>query len=93
MRLDFSEESVPDATTLLKFRHLLEEHEITKTIFEIVKEELEANGKILHGGTVIDATIIEAPSAMRNKVPPRIAVTVETRKCIKRKKEMNGISG
>lgn len=63
MHLDFYKEQVPDATTLLKFRHLLEEHHIGEQIFADVSSSLEKAGLIMHGGTIVDATIINAPSS------------------------------
>ena len=50
--LNFFEEQVPDATTLLKFRHLLEKHQIGKKLFEAINGLLEANGCVMHGGTI-----------------------------------------
>lgn len=67
MRFDFNEEQVPDSTTLLKFRHLLEQHHIGERIFADVKIRLEGKGLIMHGGTIVDATIISAPSSTKNK--------------------------
>lgn len=67
MHLDFLKEQVPDATTLLKFRHLLEEHKIGEQIFADIKARLESAGLIMHGGTIVDATIIAAPSSTKNR--------------------------
>ena len=67
MHLDFLNEQVPDATTLLKFRHLLEEHKIGEQIFADVRSRLESAGLIMHGGTIVDATIIAAPSSTKNR--------------------------
>ena len=67
MHLDFLKEQVPDATTLLKFRHLLEEHKIGEQIFADMRSRLESAGLIIHGGTIVDATIIAAPSSTKNK--------------------------
>ena len=66
MRINYLEEQVPDATTLLKFRHLLEKNKIGAAIFEDVKNRLEKAGLLMHGGTIVDATIIEAPSSTKN---------------------------
>ena len=60
-------ESVPDATTLLKFRHLLEEHGLGKALFEDIKDALDKAGLIMHGGSIVDATLIAAPSSTKNK--------------------------
>lgn len=66
MHMDFVSSQVPDSTTLLKFRHLLEEHEIGRQIFEDVNARLESVGLMMHGGTIVDATIISAPSSTKN---------------------------
>lgn len=66
MRLDFYSEQVPDSTTLLKFRHLLEQHQIGEKIFADLKERLDKSGLLMHGGTIVDATIIHAPSSTKN---------------------------
>jgi IS5 family transposase len=66
MCLNFLEQQVPDATTLLKFRHLLEEHHLGEKMFNAIKELLEANVCMMHGGTIIDATILNAPSSTKN---------------------------
>jgi IS5 family transposase len=71
MKLDFYQEDVPDATTLLGFRHLLEEHKVQKTLFEAINGLLEKNGKILRGGSVVDATILEAPTSTKNSAKSR----------------------
>lgn len=68
MGIDFaSGEQVPDATTLCKFRRLLTQHDLQKQFFDIVQKLLEHSGKKVHGGTIVDATIIEAPSSRKNK--------------------------
>lgn len=64
--LNFLEEQVPDATTLLKFRHLLEEHHLGEKLFEAIKGFLETNGCLMRGGTIVDATILPAPSSTKN---------------------------
>lgn len=71
MNLDFLKEQVPDATTLLHFRHLIEENNLGETIFKNVKSLLDEAGLIMHGGTIVDATIIEAPSSTKNKTGKR----------------------
>ena len=80
MHLDSSCEQVPDATTLLKFRHLLEKHNIGKKLFEDVKRRLEEKGMIMHGGTIVDATIINAPSSTKNKEGKRDPEMHQTKK-------------
>ena len=55
-RVDLGREGVPDATTLLNFRHLLEKHDLGAAIFAKVGELLQANGLKLCGATIVDAT-------------------------------------
>jgi IS5 family transposase len=64
--IDLGRESVPDATTLLKFRRLLEQHELTATILAEVNAHLGEKGLLMRRGTVVDATIIAAPSSTKN---------------------------
>lgn len=71
MRLNFMDEQIPDATTLLHFRHLLEKHNIGEKIFEDVNARLDASGLLRHGGTVVDSTLIEAPSSTKNEEEAR----------------------
>jgi len=66
-QVDLGREGVPDATTLLNFRHLLEKHQLGAAIFAKVGELLLANGLKLCGGTIVDATIIAAPSSTKNQ--------------------------
>jgi len=68
MKLDFLNEQVPDATTLLKFRHLIEKHKIGEQIFQDVTNRLEQCGLMMHGGTIVDASIIAAPSSTCNGI-------------------------
>jgi IS5 family transposase len=70
-RIDLGHERVPDATTLLKFRHLLEEHKIGAALFAKVGELLLANGMKLSGGTIVDATLIAAPPSTKNQEQAR----------------------
>ena len=80
MHLDFYKEQVTDATTLLKFRHLLEEHHIGEQIFADVSSRLEKAGLIMHGGTIVDTTIINAPSSTKNKEGKRDPEMHQTKK-------------
>jgi len=64
--IDLSRESVPDATTLLKFRRLLELGELTKKMFEEINAHLHQQGLLMRAGTIVDATIIAAPSSTKN---------------------------
>lgn len=68
MRLDFgADEQVPDATTLCKFRKLLTVNGLQKKFFDIVQGLLERSGKKVHGGTIVDATIIDASGSKKNR--------------------------
>lgn len=66
-RINFLEEQVPDATTLLHFRRILENNSISKKILEEINIILEKSGQMMKGGTIVDATIISAPSSTKNK--------------------------
>ena len=80
--VDLSRESAPDATTLLKFRRLLETHQLTERIFETINALLAAKGLILKEGTVVDATIIAAPSSTKNRSGERDPEMHQTKKAI-----------
>ena len=80
LHLDFFDEQVPDATTLLKFRRLLEKHKIGEKIFADVKERLEKAGLMMHGGTIVDATIISAPCSIKNRTGKRDPEMHQTKK-------------
>jgi IS5 family transposase len=66
-----AEDAVPDESTILRFRHLLEAHQLTEGIFALVRELLEARGLLLKAGTIVDATIIAAPSSTKNGTQTR----------------------
>jgi transposase, IS5 family len=70
-RIDLGRERVPDATTLLHFRHLLEKHGLGAALFAKVGELLMANGMKLSGGTIVDATLIAAPPSTKNQEKSR----------------------
>jgi IS5 family transposase len=78
--IDLGRERVPDATTLLRFRHLLEEHQIGAALFSKVGELLLAQGMKLSGGTIVDATLIAAPSSTKNEEQKRDPQMQQTRK-------------
>jgi transposase, IS5 family len=65
--IDLSRESVPDATTLLKFRRLLVGNDLTKALFEEINAHLAQQGLLMRAGTIVDATIIAAPSSTKNQ--------------------------
>jgi IS5 family transposase len=66
VRIDLSREAVPDATTLLKFRRLLETHDLTPALFAQINAHLRERGLLMREGTMIDATLIAAPSSTKN---------------------------
>ena len=78
--IDLGLESVPDATTLLKFRHLLEAHDLTKRIFEEVGALLSERKLLMREGTLVDATIIAAPSSTKNRQGKRDPDMHQTKK-------------
>jgi transposase, IS5 family len=65
--IDLNRKAAPDATTLLKFRHLLEEHQLTESIFSAINAHLAEKGLFLREGTIVDATLIAAPPSTKNK--------------------------
>jgi IS5 family transposase len=71
MGLDFAVEQAPDATTLLAFRHLMEEHGLGEKLFEDQKQMFDEQGLVMRGGTIVDATIIAAPSSTKNATGER----------------------
>ena len=80
MGLDFGVEQVPDATTLLHFRHLLEEHKLGERLFAAQSEIFEGEGWIMRGGSIVDATIIAAPSSTKNATGERDPEMHQTKK-------------
>jgi len=80
MRLDFASHQVPDATTLLHFRHLVEKHQLGAAMFAALNARLEADGLIMRGGSIVDATIIAAPSSTKNATGARDPAMHQTRK-------------
>jgi len=80
MGLDFMSEQVPDATTLCKFRKLLVDNGIAEKFFIAITHCLEEHGHMMRGCTVVDATIIEAPSSTKNKDKSRDPEMHQTKK-------------
>jgi IS5 family transposase len=78
--IDLGCEAVPDATTLLKFRHLLEQHKLGEKLFAEVGRVLQGSGMSLKTGTIVDATIIAAPSSTKNRNQERDPEMHQTRK-------------
>jgi IS5 family transposase len=78
--IDLNRDPVPDATTLLKFRHWLEQHDLTKSLFDEVGALLTERGLLMRQGTIVDATIIAAPPSTKNKAKARDPEMHQTRK-------------
>src|ERR1700747_3706203 len=70
-RVELGDDVVPDESTILRFRHLLEEHRLTAAIFDAVKDLLTEKRLLLKAGTIVDATIIAAPSSTKNATQTR----------------------
>jgi IS5 family transposase len=79
-KVELAEDRVPDETTILRFRHLLEKHRLTEAIFEAVKELLTEHHLLLRAGTIVDATIIAAASSTKNATGTRDPEMKQTRK-------------
>ena len=79
-RIELNRDPVPDATTLLKFRHWLERHELTKVLFDELGAMLEERGLLMRQGTIVDATIIAAPPSTKNKSKSRDPEMHQTKK-------------
>lgn len=78
--IDLGREPVPDETTVCKFRHLLEEHNLGGPMLETVNLHLEKKGVRITRGTIVDATIIDAPSSTKNRDQQRDPEMHQTRK-------------
>ena len=80
LALDLGTQSVPDATTVLHFRHLLERHDLTRAIFEDVNQLLSERRLLMREGTIVDASIISAPCSIKNASGQRDPEMHQTRK-------------
>ena len=80
VRVELGDEVVPDETTILRFRHLLEQHGLTQAIFNSITGLLEERRLLLRSGTIVDATIIAAPSSTKNASASRDPEMKQTRK-------------
>jgi IS5 family transposase len=78
--IDIEVDVIPDETTILNFRHLLERHNLTKQIFEKTQRYLSEKGLLLREGTIVDATIINAPSSTKNQDKMRDREMRQTKK-------------
>ncbi|AFY27341.1 IS5 family transposase [Cyanobium gracile] len=79
-QIDMISDRIPDETTILAFRHLLEKHNLGERIFETVKTHLKDRGMAMKQGTIIDATLIAAPSSTKNKAGERDPEMHQTKK-------------
>jgi IS5 family transposase len=79
-RLDGAMARLPDETTILRFRHLLEEHKLAANMLEVVNNILQAKGLMMRTGTVVDATLIAAPSSTKNAEGERDPEMKQTKK-------------
>jgi IS5 family transposase len=73
-------DAIPDETTICKFRHRLEQHDLPKQLFAAVGALLEAKGLFVRSGTIVDATIIDAPSSTKNATQTRDPEMRQTKK-------------
>ena len=78
--VELGEEAIPDESTILRFRHLLERHKLTEAIFQEVRSLLEEKRLLLKTGTIVDATIINAPSSTKNSSGTRDPEMKQTKK-------------
>ena len=78
--IDLGCEPVPDETTICKFRHLLEAHQLGEQLFARIGEYLAAQGVTVSRGTIVDATIIAAPSSTKNRTKKRDPEMHQTKK-------------
>ena len=78
--VELGDDVVPDESTILRFRHLLERHQLTAALFEAIRERLTAQRLLLQAGTIVDATIIHAPSSTKNAAQARDPAMHQTRK-------------
>ena len=79
-RLELADDALPDETTILKFRHLLERHGLTAQMMNVINDMLEEQGLLLKGGTMVDATIIHAAPSTKNRAKQRDPEMHQTKK-------------
>src|SRR5215208_6813122 len=78
--IDLAVAGVPEETTILNFRHWLEQHELSQALFAEVSAMLEERGLLMRQGTIVDATIIAAPPSTKNKQKSRDPEMYQTKK-------------
>lgn len=86
--IELGADPVPDESTILRFRHLLERHQLTEAMFSAVRTLLEERQLLLKAGTIVDATIIEAPPSTKNA-----AQEPAIRRCTRPRRARRGTSG
>ncbi len=67
LNIDLMNNRIPDETTILNFRHLIEKNQIASEFFDLINKQLEKQGLMMKKGTIVDATIIESPSSTKNQ--------------------------
>ena len=87
--IELGDDRIPDETTILDFRHLLETHRLTEKLFAEVNGHLADQGITLRSGTLVDATIIDAPSSTRNDGQ---GARPSTPRCRRRRRVTSGTS-
>jgi IS5 family transposase len=78
--VELGDDVVPDESTILRFRHLLERHQLTTALFDAVRDLLTEQRLLLKAGTIVDATILAAPSSTKNATGTRDPEMRQTRK-------------
>lgn len=78
--VELSDDAIPDETTILHFRHFLDQHQLSAQIFALVRGLLETHGLLVKSGTIVDATIISAPTSTKNATQARDPEMRPTRK-------------
>lgn len=78
--LELIDDAIPDETTILKFRRLLEKHDLTSRMMNVINDVLESRGMLLKGGTMVDATIIHASPSTKNEAKARDPEMHQTKK-------------
>jgi transposase, IS5 family len=78
--IDLGREPLPEETTVCRFRHLLEKHDLGRRLFDELQQHLATKGLKVATGTIVDATIINAPSSTKNAKKARDPETHQTKK-------------
>ena len=78
--LDLAHDAIPDETTILNFRHLLEAHNLAEALFDAVSSYLQDRSLLMRGGTIMDATLIAAAPSTKNKARKRDPQMSQTKK-------------